>query len=208
MLSKLINLIRHKPVKALLLFYAVLSGLTVAVCLALALFAFIAGKAGYFQRKALNLNDFEQIGVEQLSDMSLVNATEDTQLIYKNNAYNLYVKCTFSYEPGEFILFYSKSPEGGFGINNMTYARKQGDYYVFNMPFNTKSFRLDTGIHPSITVKFEEIILNETGFFDLFRINTGTLFYLLVIPPILYGIFASITELYDKIKSKFKKPVS
>ncbi|MEG1782301.1 MAG: hypothetical protein RR253_03520 [Oscillospiraceae bacterium] len=48
----------------------------------------------------------------------------------------------------------------------------------------------DTGIYPSITIDFKEILLNKWGFNEIFRFTTGELFCLAVIPGAIFSLIA------------------
>ena len=97
---------RLEGAKGLLLCYAVCVILFLGFKLCAGLWVFYGFQNGRYAQRNLTLNDFEQYGVEQLDDMTMVNATDDTQLWITENIYNLYVDCDFSYDPGEFLAFY------------------------------------------------------------------------------------------------------
>lgn len=164
----------------------------------------IAYKVGFYQQKMLNIYDFEHIGVEVVDDMTLINATNDTQLIYEGNIKNLYVKCNFSAEPGEFVAFYSKRNNYAFGSHQMVYAMQEGEYYVFRFPIGTKQVRIDTGVEPSITVSFDEIMLNKQSLREITGINTGCLFYLMICPMVLFSILYTGATIYECVMKKKK----
>lgn len=91
---------RLESAKGLLLCYAVCVILFLGFKLCAGLWVFYGFQNGRYAQRNLTLNDFEQYGVEQLDDMTMVNATDDTQLWITENIYNLYVDCDFSYDPG------------------------------------------------------------------------------------------------------------
>lgn len=105
---------RLESAKGLLLCYAVCVILFLGFKLCAGLWVFYGFQNGRYAQRNLTLNDFEQYGVEQLDDMTMVNATDDTQLWITENIYNLYVDCDFSYDPGEFLAFYSYKADGVF----------------------------------------------------------------------------------------------
>ena len=152
-------------------------------------------KTGFYQQKSLNLHDFEHVGVELINDMAMVNATGDTQLIYTGNVRNIYIKCDFSVDPGEFVAFYSKADNYAFGRHKMVYARQEDGFYVFRFPLGTRQVRIDTGVEPSIQVNFDRINLNTSSFRDITDINTGYLFYIMVLPVLVFSILQTLADM-------------
>ena len=197
-----VDIIKIKPQKLLLVCYFSTGALIAAVSLITVLFNFVAYNTGYYDSKELCLTDFEQVGVEIVDDMTMINATNDTQLIYSGNIKNIYIKCSFSSDPGEFVAFYSRKSNYSFGVNKMIHARKEGDYYVFRFPADTKQVRIDTGVEPSIKVVFEEIKINKQTFRDNTGISTETLFNLAVIPLILFSLIYTVGETVAFIMKK------
>ncbi len=166
----------------------------------------LLGEAGVYPEKSLSLDDFEHVGVEIIDDMTMINATDDTQLIYTGNIKNLYIKCDFSYEPGEFIAFYSRGKNYSFGTNKMEYARREGDYWVFRFPAGTQQVRLDTGVYPSITVSFEEITANNLTLKEATGFSAGHIFYMLVCPGVIYSVIETDLTAAEKLKKKEHQP--
>ena len=123
-----------------------------------------------------------------MSDMSMINQTYDSQLIYYGNVLNLYIKCKFSYEPGEVISFYTTKDNGGFSTKKLLHAKIKDGYYYFEYPVNAKGFRFDTGVFSSIQVDFEEIIVNKKSFYDIFRLSNKELFNLMLLTFFIYGM--------------------
>lgn len=156
--------LRLQDASGLVLCYAICAILFLIWKLCVGLWMFCGFQSGKYIPQSLTLNDFEQYGVEQLDDMTMVNATDDTQLWLTDNVYNLYVDCSFSYDPGEFLVFYSRRTDGAFSAERCVRGRLIGKYYVFEFPMGTKQIRMDTGIHPSITVSFKEILVNKYTF--------------------------------------------
>lgn len=68
----------------------------------------------------------------------------------------------------------------------------------FEFPIGTNQIRVDTGVHPSITVSFQEILANKYTFNTVMRFSTGELFYLLAVPGVIYGVLDLISGI--KIK--------
>lgn len=69
---------RLESAKGLLLCYAVCVILFLGFKLCAGLWVFYGFQNGRYAQRNLTLNDFEQYGVEQLDDMTMVNATDDT----------------------------------------------------------------------------------------------------------------------------------
>lgn len=181
--------LQMQGMKGLVLCYAVCVGLFLIFKLCMGLWIFCRFQNGTYTQRSLTLNDFEPYGVEQLDEMTMINATDDAQLWLTENVYNLYVDCSFSYDPGEFIVFYSNRTDGAFSAERCLRGRLYGKYYVFEFPAGTKQIRMDTGIHPSITVSFGEILVNRYTFNTVMRFSTEELFYLLIVPGLIYGIW-------------------
>ena len=90
---------RLESAKGLLLCYAVCVILFLGFKLCAGLWVFYGFQNGRYAQRNLTLNDFEQYGVEQLDDMTMVNATDDTQLWITENIYNLYVSDMQNIQP-------------------------------------------------------------------------------------------------------------
>lgn len=173
----------------LMVFYVACAVLFLLYKLGMGLVVFFDFQSGKYIQQSLTLNDFEQYGVEQIDDMTMINATDDTQLWLTGNLYNLYIDCSFSYDPGEFIVFYAFGENDGFSPKRCVRGRLMDGYYRFDFPAGTKKIRMDTGIHPSITVSFREILVNKETFNTVMRFSTEDLFYLLIVPGILYALW-------------------
>lgn len=189
--------------KGLMLCYAVCVILFMIFKLGTGLWIYCGFQSGKYIPRSLTLNDFEQHGVEQLDDMTMVNATDDAQLWLTGKVYNLYVDCSFSCDPGEFLVFYSDRTDGTFSAERCVRGKLFGRYYVFEFPAGTNQIRMDTGIHPSITVFFREILVNKYTFNTVMRFSTEELFYLLIVPCLLYGILGLMPGL--SIFASFQK---
>ena len=94
-IKKYLACFKTTPVKAL--------GLTYVVCICAALLVNIAAGAVNFglsstvyQQKQLTADDFQLIGAEYVDSMTIINSTNDTQMIYSGNIKKLAVKCSFS----------------------------------------------------------------------------------------------------------------
>lgn len=99
---------------------------------------------------------------------------------------------------GEFLAFYSYKADGVFSAERCVRGKQYGRYYVFEFPIGTNQIRVDTGVHPSITVSFQEILANKYTFNTVMRFSTGELFYLLAVPGVIYGVLDLISGI--KIK--------
>ena len=182
--------------KGLVLCYAVCVILFLIFKLCVGLWIFCGFQSGKYTQQNLTLNDFEQYGAEQLDDMTMINVTDDAQLWFTGDIYNLYVDCSFSYDPGEFLVFYSKRTDGAFSAEQCVRGKRMGKYYVFEFPAGVKQIRMDTGIFPSITISFREILANRYTFNTVMRFSTEELFYLLTVPGLLYGILDLVLGLF------------
>ena len=194
---------KTNPAKAL--------GLTYIMCICLALFVnMVAGAVNFalastvYGEKQLTVDDFQLVGAEYVDSMTIINATNDTQMIYSGNIKKLAVKCSFSRTPGEYVCFYNSKNDGSFGTHKMRHAKMYGDWYIFEFPYGTQQIRMDTGVEPSITVKFDSIILNSFTLADILAVSTAELFSLLVIPPAIYFGFDTFIRFIEEIKRKQK----
>ena len=200
------NQFNKNPFKSLALCYAVIILATLIIQGALGLGRYYMYKSGQIWEKQLTLNDFTQIGTELVDPMQIITATDDAQLIYTDKGVNnLYIKCDFSIYPGEFVLFYANDVEDGFSTAKMLYAKRYGDYYVFRLPFGTEKVRVDLGIFPSVTINFDEIIVNKYSFNEIMRFSTAQIFWLLVIPSIIFTFISLFLSWKEKIKLSFNK---
>jgi len=202
LLNKLCIFWQKNTGKMLIVCYVVVCCLSLSVNVFTGAVKWFGHKNGTYEEKHLNLNDFEHFGVEQLDDMTMINASDDTQLWYTGNMHNLYVKCDFSYAPGEYIVFYNKTGDGVFGIHQMVHAYEVDGWYIFQLPAGTKQIRMDTGIYPSITIEFEEIILNRCSFNDMMRFSTSQLLWTLVLPAIVFCALDTGVAILQKMFGK------
>ena len=195
---------KQQPQKLLARCYIGTAAIMLRIVTITSLLNLIAYKVGFYQQKMLNIHDFEQIGVEVVDNMTMINATNDTQLICEGNIKNIYIKCDFSADPGEFVAFYSRKNNYAFGTHQMLHARQDGEYYIFRFPIGTKQVRIDTGVEPSITVSFDEIMLNKQSLREITGINIGYLFYLMICPMVLFSILYTGATIYECIMKKKK----
>lgn len=198
------NWCKSQPQKLLARCYIGTAAVMLRIVTITSIFNVTAYKSGFYQQKALTIHDFEQIGVEVVDDMTMINATNDTQLIYEGNIKNVYIKCDFSAEPGEFVAFYSRKNNYAFGTHQMLHAWQDGEYYIFRFPIGTKQVRIDTGVEPSITVSFDEIMLNKQSLREITGINKGYLFYMMICPMVLFSILYTGSTIYECIMKKKK----
>lgn len=183
--------------------------ITYAVCICTALFINLAMCAANFALSAtvykqteLTVDDFELVGAEYVDNMTIINATNDTQMIYTGNIRKLAVKCTFSLAPGEFLCFYNSKGDYSFGTHKMQYSKVYGDYYIFEFPYGTKQVRMDTGVEPSITVSFDNIVRNDFSTADMLGVSTAELFTLLIVPGVIYFGLDTLLKILEEIKKK------
>ncbi|MDD6827276.1 MAG: hypothetical protein PUE12_14480 [Oscillospiraceae bacterium] len=183
--------------KAFMATYAVCIAAALAVNIVTGIVNFGLSTAGVYRQKSLTADDFELVDAEYVDSMTIINATNDTQMIYTGNIKNLVVNCDFSRPPGEFVCFYNSRGDYSFGTHKMKYAKQYGDYYIFEFPYGTKQVRMDTGVEPSITVSFDSIQINSFSAFDMFGFSTSWLFSLLFIPAAVhFGIDTLLKILY------------
>ena len=201
-INKCIVAFKEGSVKALVYTYAVCICATVIFHFTVGIANFGFSKVGIYGEKQLTVDSFETVGADYVDDMTIINSTNDTQLIYTGNIRNLTVKCEFSRHPGEFVCFYNGRGNYSFGTHKMRYAKVYGDYYVFEFPYGTKQIRLDTGVVADITVKFEEITINSFDIQDYFVFSQSELFTLLIIPGAIYFAIDTAFKLCLTINKK------
>lgn len=155
---------------------------------------------GKYAENNLTLNDFEIKDGEMVNTVTLINGSDDTQLIYTGKIRNLTVKCTFSENPGEFVCFYNKTGDYVFGTDKMEYARIYDGYYIFDFPVGTKQIRLDTGIFSSTTTVFEEITINRPSVYTVTNLSAGDLFSILVLPAFCFMVIETVRPMIIKKK--------
>ncbi len=173
--------------------FPILSAILFAVAL-MSLYHLAIGAISIFglTNESLAVDDFDLVTLEVVDEDTVITETGDSQMHLSSDALNLYVKCDFSYDPGEFVVFYQNDLDKDFSADKIVYSRNEGDYYVFNLPFGTKKIRLDIGIFASVTVDFDEITLNKLTPVTLFRLSTSSIFYALLISLVASCIFMSI----------------
>ena len=196
--------IKENSVRALITCYALTIGFVLTAQIIGGAVNFALTKT-VFKERSLSLDDFELVDAEYVDSMKLINASDDTQIIYTGNVRNVYIRCNFTYDPGEFVAYYSKNTEKSFRGDRPVYRKMQGDYYVFTFPLNTKQVRIDTGVYPSITVTFSEITANRSSFNDLLGFSTGELFYLFISPAAILAAVYTFLEFYPDGKENSGK---
>ncbi len=162
------------------------------------LFNLYGFKTGKYVQKSLTVKDFQIVGAETSSDNTLITTTDDAQLILTGDVKSITIKCEFSQDPGEFVSFYNKSADNAFSAQKMLYAKFIDGYYVFEYPFGTKQIRIDAGVFPSITVDFDEIIINKPTVQTVWGSITSQLFYCLVVPPVLFLLTDTVKQITKK----------
>lgn len=158
--------------------------------------------SGKYPEQHLTLGDFTIIDGEIIDEMTLDNMSNDTQLIYNGPIRNLYIKCTFSENPGEFITFYNQKGNDVFGTHKMKYTRIYDGWYTFDFPLGTKQIRVDTGIFETTNVFFEDIFINKPTPRSVFGVSTAEAFYLLIVPVILFLLIDTVIILIVSFNRK------
>lgn len=204
LINKYTDAVKSDGMKGLVYTYTVCISLAAVFTVLLGAVNFALVSTGYYREKNMTVNDFETVGAEYVDEMTIVNATNDTQLIYTGNVKNLIVKCEFSQEPGEFVCVYNSTADYAFGAHKAVYARQYGDCYVFDFPAATKQIRMDTGVEPSITVAFDEIVINRFSLWEMFGLSAKDLFSLLIIPPAIYFAVDTLIKMSGKVKNKHR----
>ncbi len=168
------------------------ASLTIALCVILAIKLLIGAFTMFFyltgnvQEKQLTADDFEQINIERVDEMAVISVNEDPQMHLEGAVYNMYIKCDFSDVSSEFLLFHQDDLNKEFSADKVVYAKKYDDYYVFNLPLSTQKIRVDIVNRASVTINFEEIIINKASVKDVMRLSTGDLFSFVVIALLIY----------------------
>lgn len=151
-------------------------------------------ESGRLENRHLTLEDFDAVEAEVLDSMSMINASSDTQIIFSGEVRNVYITCTFSADPGEFVAFYNKTGDGAWSESRERWARLEDGSYCFEFPQGTKQIRIDTGVEPSIRVDFEDIEINRKTPKLLWGPLAGELFTLAVAPAALVSVRGIIAE--------------
>ncbi len=185
--------------------------LALVILLVFHLFMGLAHLAAYqfniYESKPLDIHDFDPVDVEIIDDATVITETDDAQLIYTGNVRNIKIKCEFLQDPGEFVSFYNAKANHSFGAHQMMYAKWKDGYYVFEYPLGTRQVRIDLGVVPSATVHISEIRLNDKNLAQMLGYTNSELFYLFVIPPIIFLLMDTLGDIYRAIKEK-RKPSS
>lgn len=192
---------QKNPVKTLQRFYIVACTAALAFNVLCGVFYFIAYQTGFYQEQVLSISDFELVGLEILDDHTVVNKTDDAQLIYNGNVHSIKLRCEFSQNPGEFVSFYNRRGNGSFGVNRMEYAQRRDGWYEFDYPVGTKQIRIDTGVEPAIQVSFSEIVINEKDICTMLGFSTSELFYVFVMPICAFLLFDTIIKVFHICKN-------
>ncbi len=187
---------KTKPIYMLIACYAFVTIFFAFCILLLSIYHLILFGIGSLEEQELTITDFEAIGIELISENELITVSDDAQLLYENkgNVKNLTFKVETSNDPGEWVLFYQSNENAGYSVQKMVYAKQINDTYIFEIPAGTTKIRFDLGVIPSNTMLFESIEINTFSFTNITNIGTDTLFYMLVLPIVLYTILLSINE--------------
>ncbi len=198
------NLWQKKPEKMLVRFYLLTLAVTVLLHLLMGAGQFIAYQVGLYEKRALQIRDFEPVGVEIVDDETVITQTDDSQLIFNGNVKTIKIKCEFLQNPGEFVSFYNKTADGAFGIQKMMYAKIKNGYYVFDYPFGTRQVRIDLGVVPSVMIKVSDIQLNDQSAAQMMGYSNGELFYLFTVPLVLFLTLDTLGKVYCEATQKRK----
>lgn len=126
---------------------------------------FVLVQTGGIQQRQYTLANFQPVGLTIVDEKNLVNETDDPQLIMNDvqtPLKNIWLKATFSQDPGEVVLFYTTKVGEPYSIKKMVHAEYLDGYYYFVMPASQiQSLRIDTGMFPSMQVCISEITFNR-----------------------------------------------
>lgn len=192
---------QENPAKMLQRFYIVACALALTFNILCGIFYFVAYQTGFYQEKVLSISDFDPVGLEILDAQTVVNQTDDAQLIYTGNIHSIKLRCEFSQNPGEFVSFYNRRGNGSFGVKRMDYAQRRNGWYEFDYPIGTKQIRIDTGVEPAIQVSFSEIILNEKDICKMVGFSTSELFYVFIIPVCVFLVLDTLIKIFHICKN-------
>ena len=159
-------------------------------------------RSGTLANRQLSLEDFETVQAEVLDSMAMINDGYDTQIIYTGEVRNIYIKCRFSTDPGEFVAFYNKTGDNAWSENRQVWAKQDGEYYCFEFPKGTRQIRIDTGVEPSIRVDFEEIEINRPTQKLLRGMGEGVLFIWLIVPLLVESVLGMVVENITALKKE------
>ena len=181
----------HKhPARLLAGFYAAAAAL---ILLGTALL-WLGGVVGIWPQRALTLQDFDRCtDLEMTGRDSFITASYDPQMVYTGHVRSLRIRCRYTGEPGELVAYYAADTNESFRGDKPVYAQKRGDWYVFTFPLWTQQIRLDPAAYPSVEVQIDEMEINPPAL-----PNTGTLFYLLVLPPLAALLAVTVCDLAAK----------
>lgn len=198
------NVWQKKPEKMLVRFYLLALAVTILFHLLMGAGQFIAYQVGLYEKRTLQIRDFEPVGVEIVDDETVITQTDDSQLIFNGNVKTIKIKCEFLQNPGEFVSFYNKTADGAFGIQKMMYAKIKDGYYVFDYPFGTRQVRIDLGVVPSVMIKVSDIQLNDQSAAQMMGYSNGELFYLFTVPLVLFLTLDTLGKVYCEVAKKRK----
>lgn len=198
------NVWQKKPEKMLVRFYLLALAVTILFHLLMGAGQFIAYQVGLYEKRTLQIRDFEPVGVEIVDDETVITQTDDSQLIFNGNVKTIKIKCEFLQNPGEFVSFYNKTADGAFGIQKMMYAKIKDGYYVFDYPFGTRQVRIDLGVVPSVMIKVSDIQLNDQSAAQMMGYSNGELFYLFTVPLVLFLTLDTLGKVYCEAAQKRK----
>lgn len=160
-------MMKNKKYSSNMVFSVFFAGGMVLFCLfqlVMGVITFASSASGKLKQQQLTVDDFTLVGIEYVDAYTIINETEDPQMIkeVEGPVKNVWIKSSFSYDPGEVVLFYTTKPGEEYSGKKMIPATIIEDYFYFPLPAGKiESIRIDTGGFPSITVQFEEICFNR-----------------------------------------------
>ncbi len=145
-----------------------------------------------YQKQTLSLADFQPVDTELSGADTVYNLTDDPQLIYTGRVKSLWIKCSFSAQPGEVVAFYSRGTANEWSADRMRYARQIDGYYVFDFPVGINQVRFDPGAYASVETQVEDIQINAGGLAEKIGFTYGELLYWLILPMLVYLVIAFV----------------
>ncbi len=169
---------------------------------------------------SLDFTMAEPVFLSALEDGTFITDNTDPQLIFNDvntNVRLVRMKANFEIDPGEMELFYTRSAQQGFSLQNRIIGSPQSDgSYLYTLPFgNVHSLRIDIGTSGGNNVDISFIELNPfLPFTHYFVPNLRDLLSLLICPGLLlcaFSLFHSFIfklSFFLKNKSTQKKHAS
>lgn len=179
--------------------YAAAVIITLLYCLGLATYSGIMRKSGNIKEQALTLDDLTLYNMEKISADTAVATSVDPQMIFSSlegTIQSVRIELVFSMQPGEMAMYYVTGQNEEFGQNKRVWAKETDDgVYVYNLPLNTKSLRLDPGNVNNNVVTVKSITVNpQKSFFSYFALSAGQLLALLVMPAFTAAVISYLIQ--------------